>query len=216
MFGSNVRLGEWLRSGDKIYWIGGKAGSGKFTLMKFLCDHPHTKQELCEWAGQKQVVMASFLFWITGNEIQKSQNGLFQSLLFEILRQCPSIIMTLCKSRWEENTLTNSPPVPWTRTELLEAFHELGTNCVSSKFSFFIDGLGEYEGDHCEVIAALNDLSSSSVEICVSSRPWNVFEDAFGQEEERCLHLEQLTHSDIRVYFQNKLEENHHFVALRR
>jgi hypothetical protein len=102
MFGSNVRLGEWLRSGDKIYWIGGKAGSGKFTLMKFLCDHPRTKQELCEWAGQKQVVMASFFFWITGNEIQKSQNGLFQSLLFEILRQCPSMIKTLCKSRWEE------------------------------------------------------------------------------------------------------------------
>lgn len=30
---------EWLRSHNGIYWIAGKAGSGKSTLMKFLSDH---------------------------------------------------------------------------------------------------------------------------------------------------------------------------------
>jgi hypothetical protein len=30
---------EWLKRGSGIYWISGKAGSGKSTLMKFLCNH---------------------------------------------------------------------------------------------------------------------------------------------------------------------------------
>jgi len=29
---------EWLRSGNGVFWISGKAGAGKSTLMKFLCN----------------------------------------------------------------------------------------------------------------------------------------------------------------------------------
>lgn len=42
---------EWLSSGQGIFHISGKLGSGKSTLMKFLCDHPRTKTELLKWAG---------------------------------------------------------------------------------------------------------------------------------------------------------------------
>jgi ATPase subunit of ABC transporter with duplicated ATPase domains len=37
---------QWLRQGDGIYWISGKAGSGKSTLMKLLCDNGRTKKLL--------------------------------------------------------------------------------------------------------------------------------------------------------------------------
>lgn len=30
---------EWLRTGDGVFWIAGRAGSGKSTLMKFLYYH---------------------------------------------------------------------------------------------------------------------------------------------------------------------------------
>ena len=33
---------EWLKSGDGIFWMSGKAGSGKSTLMKFLSSHQNT------------------------------------------------------------------------------------------------------------------------------------------------------------------------------
>ena len=215
--GPHIAFEEWLRTGSNVYWIGGKAGSGKSTLMKFLCEHRCTKQALHEWAGSKKIVIASFFFWISGNDMQKTQEGLLRSLLFEILRQHPSMIKTVCKSRWQESGPTYSLSGQWTRPELLEAFHELAINFVEdSKFCFFIDGLDEYEGDHYELIDVLkNLLCSSNVKICVSSRPWNVFEDAFGQDEDRCLYLELLTQDDIRLYVQNNLEENSHFVALK-
>jgi ABC-type molybdenum transport system ATPase subunit/photorepair protein PhrA len=44
-------FGNWLSSGNGIFHIAGKLGSGKSTLMKFLCDHQKTKTELQKWAG---------------------------------------------------------------------------------------------------------------------------------------------------------------------
>ena len=42
----------WLSSGNGIFHVSGKPGSGKSTLMKFLYDHPRTKEELEKWAGK--------------------------------------------------------------------------------------------------------------------------------------------------------------------
>lgn len=41
----------WLSSGDGIFHVSGKLGSGKSTLIKFLCERPETKLELEKWAG---------------------------------------------------------------------------------------------------------------------------------------------------------------------
>jgi len=46
------RLFDWLASGGGIFHISGKLGSGKSTLMKYLCDHPSTKAMLETWAGR--------------------------------------------------------------------------------------------------------------------------------------------------------------------
>jgi ABC-type lipoprotein export system ATPase subunit len=35
-----VMLKPWLSSHDSLFWITGKPGSGKSTLMKFLAAHP--------------------------------------------------------------------------------------------------------------------------------------------------------------------------------
>jgi hypothetical protein len=43
---------NWLSSGDGIFHISGKLGSGKSTLMKFLHNHRRTKTELKKWAGE--------------------------------------------------------------------------------------------------------------------------------------------------------------------
>jgi Cdc6-like AAA superfamily ATPase len=42
---------NWLSSGSGIFHITGKLGSGKSTLMKFLCSKRRTKTELEKWAG---------------------------------------------------------------------------------------------------------------------------------------------------------------------
>lgn len=46
-----TRFRSWLQGKDNIYWIAGKAGSGKSTLMKFLVENPTVIQLLQDWAG---------------------------------------------------------------------------------------------------------------------------------------------------------------------
>jgi hypothetical protein len=42
---------NWLSSGTGIFHISGKLGSGKSTLMKFICEHESTAAMLRQWAG---------------------------------------------------------------------------------------------------------------------------------------------------------------------
>ncbi|KAH8841536.1 hypothetical protein MCOR14_004610 [Pyricularia oryzae] len=39
---------DWLQSSKKLYWINGKPGSGKSTLMKFIAEQQETKKFLCQ------------------------------------------------------------------------------------------------------------------------------------------------------------------------
>src|SRR5436305_10637811 len=88
-FQATSRFLKWLGSGNRLFHISGKAGSGKSTLMKLLLDHEKTKRELEHWAGNKQIVFAHFFFWRSGGELQRSLEGLYRSILFEILIQSP-------------------------------------------------------------------------------------------------------------------------------
>ena len=74
---------EWLRSGQELYWISGKIGSGKSTLMEFLrCEQSQIDARLAHWAGDTDLVTVFFYFWNPGTELQKSARGLLCSLLY--------------------------------------------------------------------------------------------------------------------------------------
>jgi hypothetical protein len=218
---------DWLTNQDGIYWVMGKAGSGKSTLMKFLANHRRTRKELLRWAGaNNRLVMANFFFWSAGTEMQKSQEGLLQSLLFEILRQCPTLIPDILarrtttglvgkESEWTTFDRIEDGINPWSLSELLERFSMIRNQIEdSTRFCFFIDGMDEYEGECSELVKALQDLSSSpSFKICASSRPWFVFKDAFGQGP--MLRLEDLTRGDIASYVNDTLGSHPRFATLR-
>ena len=103
---------DWLRKHHGIYWISGKAGSGKSTLVKFLFYHEKTLAALKEWAGEKQILTAHFFFWNAGTKMQRSQQGLLQTLLYHVLRQCPSLIREICPM-WPHNS--DLQKIVWTR-----------------------------------------------------------------------------------------------------
>ena len=45
----SVRFIEWLEQENDIFWIHGKPGSGKSTLMKFICNNDRTRDHLRRW-----------------------------------------------------------------------------------------------------------------------------------------------------------------------
>jgi hypothetical protein len=191
----------------------GKAGSGKSTLMKFIWQDRRTREILLTWAGMKKLALANFFFWNAGAKLQKSQVGLLRSLLFEVLSQCPELIWKI----WPQ--LTKDEPehcVPrsWSRESLLYLLNQLiKLEDIPMKFCFFIDGLDEYDaehgGDHSKLIKVLQQLAvSPDMKLCVSSRPWYMFRDAFGGDPKRQIKLEDLTRDDIRNYVHHKLRES--------
>ncbi|KAJ0115843.1 hypothetical protein J7T55_004012 [Diaporthe amygdali] len=211
--GSKTTFRSWLKSKSGIFWITGKAGSGKSTLMKFLGSHERTSRALKSWAAPDACVIANFYFWSLGTELQKTQEGLLRSLLFEVLRQSPDLMPTVCPDRWRSSQISgarNSLITSWTLSELRETITRLSqANGLSKRFCFFIDGLDEYSGNHLEITKILRELSSSqNIKICVSSRPWNVFEDEFGRDDDRKIYIHDLTRGDITKYAQGKLQEH--------
>ena len=214
---SPVKFDDWLRFQDGIYWVMGKAGSGKSTLMKFLLNHMKTAESLSSWAGPKRLVTASFFFWNAGPSIQKSQEGLFRSLLYEILSQCPELTRTICSSKAKTFRPFVGEHGSWTRQELWHAIAQLKDQCgARARFCFFIDGLDEYDGEPDHIVSVLESLRDwPDVKLCVSSRPYNEFRDAFGRPSDPQLALEDLTREDIKLYIQNTLEGNLRFKTLK-
>ncbi|KAL6718207.1 hypothetical protein ACLMJK_004295 [Lecanora helva] len=210
----NQRIGlkEWLISGNDIFWISGKPGSGKSVLMNFIAHHAITQELLRRWAGDTDLIIAKYFFWNAGAPMQKSQLGLLQSLLREIYGQCPELLPIACP-RWSRHFDIGAP---WSRFELLKALKELRQiQSMRLKFCFFIDGVDEYEGDHADIVQVLKTLNKSPfVKICLSSRPWNIFIEAFGTNNDQRLQLEDHNGYDIRTYISSRFEGDERFIAL--
>jgi hypothetical protein len=120
------------------------------------------------------------------------------------------IVEEVCPDRWGAAQQGHKDNEPWTLPELRKTMTRLAAcKNLGAKFCFFIDGLDEYDGDHLEVIRILDILSTSQhIKLCLSSRPWNIFEDAYGRSTRRKLYLQDLTRNDIRSYVKAKLQEH--------
>ena len=210
------RFTNWLQNKSGVFWIEGKASSGKSTIMKYLCNNEKTTEKLRQWSNGRQLVLTSFFFWSSGTTLQKSQHSLLRSLLYEILRQCPDLIHIVCpryavtSQDWASDS--------WNLEELVDILNKVrDQGYLAANFTFFIDGLDEYEGDYNELINVIQELAEHpNMNICASSRPYYAFKDAFGQASERQLTLKDYTENDIREYVELCFRKSPRFETLRK
>ncbi|KAF2121014.1 hypothetical protein BDV96DRAFT_566116 [Lophiotrema nucula] len=214
-----VHFNDWLESGDRVFWVRGKAGAGKSTLMKYVCQHPQTSRLLRAWAGRHQLVTAKYFFWNAGTTLQKSQEGLIRTLLFDMLNASNELIPIFQQKLSDLKAWHGyeTPEDQWSDAKgMISICSEVLKSSPDKRFCFFIDGLDEYKGDSDALIQLIHDLIEiSNVKICVSSRPWAQFVDAFGQDEEHLLKLEVLTRADIVNYTTDRLSQNAKFSRLK-
>ena len=194
---------KWLKTGQRTYWINGKAGSGKSTLMSFLCQDDRTLEALRCWSGirGKNVLMPKFYFWSSGTQMQKSIEGLLRSLIWQILQLIPDLDIT--SIAFESRDMIPA----WTERRLQTALSSILQQASGSHlFCLFIDGLDEYEGDQVGLIKSVQDLvHSNAVKVCLSSRPYQVFDQAFGLSAR--LRLQDLTHRDIQKFVVDRFQD---------
>ena len=204
----------WLEGNSTLYWVTGKPGSGKSTLMKYIYGDKRTMDHLKTWAAGVPLVTAAFFFWNSGTRMQMSEVGFLQSILSQVLTERPALIPRILPERWETYDLFGRDESIWSEPELQRAFRLLAREEASeAKFCFFIDGLDEFDGDHTNLIRLVKDISpSSNIKLCVSSRPWVLFEDAFRHKPS--LMLQDLTYPDIRHFIESAFNNKPEFVEL--
>lgn len=200
---------DWLRCGEGIFWISGKAGSGKSTLMKHIVDHDCTNEYLSEYAKTSKPCVAPFFFHDRGTQVQKSTHGLLRTVLLQILRQNRSLIPFAFPEQWAalmaDASSKEYDAFSPTIDALLAAFKRLVQQTLHEVIiCLFIDGLDEYEGRDEEIIEIVKSIVSSfqrqrvRIKACISSRPYRTYEHAFRNCKQ--LKVQDLTKYDIANY----------------
>ncbi|UKZ68215.1 uncharacterized protein TrAtP1_009250 [Trichoderma atroviride] len=92
---------QWLRKKSGLFWISGKPGSGKSTLMKHVFQSQSTKDLSHKWETSSIDIKAGFFFHYRGTAIQKSLEGVLRSLIIHILKPHRIAFQKKYQGTWE-------------------------------------------------------------------------------------------------------------------
>ncbi|KAF4970997.1 hypothetical protein FSARC_2100 [Fusarium sarcochroum] len=171
---------HWLVSDQQTYWVSGKPGSGKSTLMKFLSSNPRTLESLGRW--HEGTIILSHSFWKPGSVMQRSFKGLLCSLLYQLLDKDTNSFGLL---RDMIATSHRASPSDWDQRELHNILYEYREQSLQP-VCVFIDALDEAAPgqDTLDLLEFVKAFASPGIKICVSSRPEYFFQ----------LHLREYPH----------------------
>ena len=216
-----TKFKEWLESqvNETPFWITGHPASGKSTMMKFISTNPQIRPCLQAWSGEHNLLTCSVYFWNPGSLGQKSQVGLLSTVLHQLLSQRPDLCHSVASRRclYFQLAGTDSPdPKNWTIEELQGCLTSFVSQIEGTdRLALFVDGLDEYEGNLDNLISFLKRLHHDhKVKLCISSRPWNAFKDAFRTYPS--LKMELFTKPDIVKYVCTRIGDSPAFQELRK
>lgn len=151
IWSASTNFPEWLSHGQDIFWLSGKAASGKSVLVSNLTRHDQTYECLRKHSADRIWIIAQFYFdFRAGEGLANNLCGLLRSLLVQLIERIdPENLPD--KSYLSINEILLDP----------NRLRHLIINLLSkSDFNLciFIDGLDEYEGDMLELLSYLKGL----------------------------------------------------------
>lgn len=203
----NLGLGlkTWLRNGQGLYWIKGKPGSGKSTLMKYIYNDRRTSD--CLAHGESKKAKAAFFFHDRGLDLQKSFEGLLHGILYQVLEQIPGLVPSIL------DVYRRTGRGKWTLHSLQRALKAIQQQRILEvDICLFIDALDEYEGEHGEMANFLTDISTThqsaitKIKVCFSSPPLDKFLDHFDPVPGFWMHDQ--TRGDILKLVHSRMKKN--------
>ncbi|KAF5242185.1 hypothetical protein FANTH_8817 [Fusarium anthophilum] len=173
----------WLAEESKTpYWITGKPGSGKSTIMKLIARPDKLKSFLQPWTKSLPILITNYYGWNSGLNMQKAWGGLKKTVLHQVLNQRPSAAPIIAPRRWALfQALRGMADFPdWEEWEIDESFQALMNECIK---------------------------------ICVTTRLWTEFEDAFIDGPMLQMHL--LTEDDMMTFVKKSFQKNRGYIELK-
>ncbi|KEY71726.1 hypothetical protein S7711_02953 [Stachybotrys chartarum IBT 7711] len=199
-----MKFVQWLQqpTSGSPFWLQGKPGSGKSTVMKYIADHPATLHHLDHWRPGAQLI--SHYFWKIGSKGQNSMQGLLATLIYSILSKNRTLIDKIYNTpSW--NYESKETPFDWSLGEMEELFLTLLPE-IPKPICVFIDGLDETcdaDGPAKLLDFVFRLVQIDHIKVCVSSRAEWPFVQRL--RHARKLLVQDLTLPDMRVYVRKRL-----------
>lgn len=220
LFSDKLSFTQWLDGthSSPIYWIAGKPGSGKSTMMKHAMYHSLTQNYLRNY-HQAPWVITGYFFHDRGSADQKSVEGFLREILYQILYQRKEtfkLVFPLFNQRFLAPSQLQRGPTSascnaWSSCTIQDALLSIATKTeVGVNICLFIDALDEHDGNHNDLVSTLSRLAQRRenplyrLRLCLACRPENVFKDAFGNCPGFLIH-EQTT-NDIKRYAEGRIQ----------
>lgn len=205
VFDNNINISAWFVDSSSLFWINGKPGSGKSTMLKYIWTHKDGFRK----GSRVQSVDACFFFSHRGSYIQKSFEGLLYCILYQL---CLNDYLANTLIHWQA-AVPGGEKLKWNPDTLEDAlFHMLQQHMGAAIDVFLLlDALDEFDGNPKRVALLLfrcveeAKKGSINLKICFSCRPWNVFSDSFARTPQ--LRVEDHTEADIARYVRAEMTE---------
>lgn len=200
---------KWLSGSPEeqgcVYWISGKAGSGKSTLVRFIVYHPRTIELLEQWSNGGKVYTPAFYFWKPATDpLQRDILGLLRSMLYQISSSVADSDVILQES---DGPGMSSRFGSWTEGKCRTAIVHFIQSASDARFAIFLDGLDEYTGDLWRLFDFIETLEKlPNVKVCVASRVDGNFRQRFSRYPG--LKLEILNRRDIETCVSTQLSRH--------
>ena len=211
----------WLKTGTELFWISGKPGSGKSTLMDYIYHNIQPEKAgsdlLRAWAGSHHVVILTFWFFRPASTpLLRTLYGFWRSLCFQILDSNPKLakIIRDDKDAMAPSSLRScllpdgSSAESWTDNELKEWFWYMIEHS-NRRYCLLIDGLDEIEHSRELLLNTVLSISARSdkFKVCCACRPENPFQSKLKQHPN--LRLQDFNRDDIEEDCKRRLKGTH-------
>lgn len=145
-----------------LLWIKGKPGAGKSTIMKFV---------LGKFRRKKEWTISSFFFNARGRQMEKTVQGMYQSLVLQVLTSLPHLQVAL------DAAPMSDLPIIWTIPLLQSLLRSVVESLGSSRLVCLMDALDECDpAEIRDMVYFFEDLRALALEnnthfhVCFASR----------------------------------------------
>lgn len=180
---------EWLSTKKGIFFIQGKPGSGKSTIMKYLKSHALTQSYL-KMANKKAWVVVRFFFDFRAKKSTSNNlEGFLRSMIRQMILEIPSLVPYITRYGKESTVAEDMYEIfCWDLGRLCKALIS-GLEKCSKNVCMLVDGLDEFESSGSEMLDLLSffrdidslDNSSRRIKVCLASRPESLIIEFLGK-----------------------------------